>query len=496
MYRLSPAELIEVKRQVTELLQKQLIEPSTSEYGSPILFVQKKDGTLRMVIDYRALNITNRYPPLPRIDDLYDKLQGSQYFTSLDAASGFHQILLKESDRPKTAFRTPFGHYQFRVLPFGLINAPATFRTVMNKVFSPPTFNADGSLNNEADLADFVLVFIDDILIFSKTAADHIRHIRAVLSVLRREQLLIKMSKCVWGQTELPYLGHIVSKDGIKTDPKKVQSVVDWPQPNNVTEIQQFLGMTNYFNKYLQGYANQSVPLTDLLHKDTAFNWSAACAEAFAGLKQALTTAPCLALPETGINAPMFNLVCDASGYGLGAVLMQTGRPVAFWSRKMTPAEQNYHITEQELLAVMEALKVFRCYLDGIEFNIVTDHKPNTFLDSQPTLYRRQARWIEELQRYNFNWVYEPGRTNVADPLSRNPAFKRCSVIAVLAGMTTRARSAAKQPVYKDSIETPVDQAQQTADEFTSNPNPSPSHKPGPPNSEQSAQADTACCTC
>ncbi len=178
-----------------------------------------------MVIDYRALNkltIKNRFP-LPRIDDLFDKLQGSQYFTSLDAASGFHQILLQESDRPKTAFRTPFGHYQFRVLPFGLTNAPATFQAVMNRVFEHPKFLANGKVNPLAAISDFVLVFIDDILIFSKTAEEHVEHVKIVMDVLRQNSILIKMSKCSWGQTELPYLGHIVSKDGIKVDPKRLK---------------------------------------------------------------------------------------------------------------------------------------------------------------------------------------------------------------------------------------------------------------------------------
>ncbi len=330
---------------VTELLQKQLIEPSVSPYGAPLLFVLKKGGELRMVIDYRALNkltIKNRFP-LPRTDDLFDKLQGSQYFTSLDAASGFHQILLQESDRPKTAFRTPFGHYQFRVLPFGLTNAPATFQAVMNRVFEHPKFLANGKVNPLAAISDFVLVFIDDILIFSKTAEEHVEHVKIVMDVLRQNSILIKMSKCSWGQTELPYLGHIVSKDGIKVDPKKIEAVSSWPEPTNLNEIQQFLGLTNFFRKYIQGYTNLTMPLTVLLKKNTPYDWNTACEIAFAGLKTALTSAPCLALPDTSEGSPTFDLVCDASGFGLGAVLIQQGRPIAFWSRKMVPAEQNYH---------------------------------------------------------------------------------------------------------------------------------------------------------
>jgi len=458
MYRLSPSE---VKRQVIELLQKQLIEPSVSPYGAPILFVLKKGGALRMVIDYRALNkltVKNRYP-LPRIDDLFDQLQGSQYLTSLETASGFHQILLQEFDRPKTAFRTPYGHYQFRVLPFGLTNAPATFQAVMNKIFDHPKLLANGEINPLSALSDYVLVFIDDILIFSKTAEEHAQHVKSVLTVLRQQRILIKESKCTWGQTELPYLGHIVSKDGIKIDPKKVQAVADWPQPTNLNEIQQFLGLVNFFRKYIQGYTNLCMPLTALLRKNTAFLWTAACQDVFAGIKTALTTAPCLALPDTSENATMFELVCDASVFGLGAVLIQEGRPIAFWSRKMVPAERNYHVTEQELLAVIDALKAFRCYVDGVPFTLVTDHKPNTFLTTQPTLSRRQTRWSEHLQRFNFTWEYRPGRTNVADPLSRNPSYRPAAVLHALRAklnMTSRRQTALQTSETPAVTPTPI----------------------------------------
>ena len=214
-----------------------------------------------------------------------------------------------------------------------------------------------------------------------------------------------------------------MSKDGIKVDPKKIEAVVCWPEPTKLNEIQQFLGLTNFFCKYIQGYTSLTMLLTVLL-KNTPFDWSTACENAFAGLKTALTSASCLALPDTTEGSPTFDRVCEASGFGLGAVLIQQGRPIAFWSRKLVPAEQNYHITEQEVLAVVEALKAFCCYVDGIPFNLVTDHKPKTFLDTQPTLSRQQPRWSEYLQRFNFTWEYRPGRTNVADPLSRNPSYR------------------------------------------------------------------------
>ena len=455
MYRLAPSELQEVQRQITELLSKQLIEPSTRPYGAPVPVVEKKTGELRMVVDYRALNkvtVKNRYP-LPRIDDLFDKLFGAKYFSCLDAASGFHQILLKEADKPKTAFRTPFGHYQFKALPFGLTNAPATFQTVMNNLFNPPKFCADGSLNPKHKLSEFSCVFIDDILVFSKTAAEHKQHLQAVLSELRDHKLLIKASICVWGQTELPYLGHIIGKDGVKPDPKKVQSVVDWPRPTCLREVLQFFGLTNFFIKYIQGYANLTRPLTDLSKKNVSFVWSNECKIAFSALKHALSSAPVLALPDPAMP---FELVCDASGFGLGAVLMQQQRPVVYYSRKMTSAERNYVVTEQELLATVEALRVFCCYLlSGQQFTLVTDNQPNTFLQTQPTLTRRQARWSEYLQRFHFNWVHRPGRHNVADPLSRNPSF-----LALNALLAVTTRSAAHEAAPSSSSSLPASASQ------------------------------------
>ena len=332
------------------MLAKQLIEPSTSPFGAPILFVEKKTGELRMVVDYRSLNkitVKNRYP-LPRIDDLFDKLFSAQYFSCLSAASGFHQILLKDEAEPKTAFRTPFGHYQFRVLPFGLTNAPATFQAVMNNLFNLPKFNADGSLNSRHQLSEFAIVFIDDILIFSKSVEEHKKHIEIVVSELRKHKILLKPSKCVWAQTELPYLGHIIGRDGIKPDPKKVQSVVNWPTPTCLCEVLQFLGLTNFFHKFVQGYANLTKCLIDLSKKDVPFDWTHYREAAFNALKRALMIAPVLAFPDPD---KVFELVCDASGFGLGAVLLQEGRPLGYYSRKMTAAERNYVVTEQELLA-------------------------------------------------------------------------------------------------------------------------------------------------
>lgn len=303
-----------------------------------------------------------------------DQLHGAKYFSSLDAASGYHQILLRETDRPKTAFRTPFGHYQFKVLPFGLTNAPATIQAVMNELFRPPRYLPDGRLNPNADLHEFVLVFMDDILIFSKTQEEHILHLKRVFEILRNEKLKIKKSKCRFGKTELPYLGHIVGQCGVKPDPEKIRSVTEWPMPTELRHIQQFLGLTNYFRKFIKGYATTAAPLNKLTRKNVEWNWTDECDKAFNNLKIALTTTPVLTIPDP---KELFELVCDASGVGIGAALLQHGRPVAFHSRKLTPAEMNYAVGEQELLAVIDALKVFRCYLEGIPFNVIIDHRPN-----------------------------------------------------------------------------------------------------------------------
>ena len=242
-------ELEEVKSQIKELLHKQFIEPANSPFGAPVIFVKKKDGSLRMCIDYRALNkLTkkNRYP-LPRIDDLLDNLQGATVFSSLDLMSGYFQIHITEEDREKTAFRTPIGHYQFKLLPFGLTIAPSTFMKVINGIFSK--------------YSDFVLVYIDNILIFSKTKEEHLQHLKTVLQLLRKHQLYAKLSKCNFLQTEVNFLGHVASAEGVKVDPAKVEAVTKWTAPTYRRQLQSFLEFANYFRKFIQGFTNMVVPL-------------------------------------------------------------------------------------------------------------------------------------------------------------------------------------------------------------------------------------------
>jgi hypothetical protein len=431
MYRLSRKEMEEVERQVAELLRKGLIQPSSSPYGAPILFVAKKDGTLRMCIDYRALNkitINNKYP-LPRIDDLIDCLQGAKVFSSLDLQSGYHQIRITPEDVPKTAFNTPLGHYEFKVLSFGLTNAPASFQSIMNDIFRP-------------HLRKCCLVYLDDILVLGKDAESHAQHLDAVLSVLEQHQFYAKMSKCTFEKHELAFLGFIVSSEGIKVDPKKTDVVARWPVPLSINHLRSFLGLSNYFRKFVQGYSTLVAPLTELTKEDKPWAWTPACQQAFDGVKAALTNPPVLAMPR--YDQP-FEVICDASGVGIGAVLLQEGRPVAFESRKLSPAEQNYHTTERELLAVVHAMRTWRCYLEGVPkdmLTVVTDHNPLTYFATQPTLSRRQARWSKELSMFTFRWEYRPGRVNVADPLSRHPEFAAPMRLA-LSAIVTRSRSGA-----------------------------------------------------
>ena len=333
-----------------------------------------------MCVDYRALNkltVKNRYP-LPRIEDLFDMLQGAQYLSSLDLAQGYHQIRISEEDVPKTAFRTPMRHFEFRVLCFGLTNAPATFQSAMNAVFKP-------------FIGRFVAVYLDDILIFSKTKEEHLAHLRLVLETLAKHKLYATISKCKFFQHELEYLGHLVGRDGLRVDPRKVQAVKEWPEPQNVHKLRSFLGLANYFRRFMEGYSTIVSPLTNLTKKDVQWDWSPKCQEAFEKVKTLLTEAPVLKLPDP--DKP-FEVICDASIVGVGAVLMQEGRPVAYESRKLSPAEVRYTTTDQGLLAVVHALQTWRCYLEGAKggFKIITDHNPLTFFHSQPNLSRRQAR--------------------------------------------------------------------------------------------------------
>ncbi|GJR73543.1 putative reverse transcriptase domain-containing protein [Tanacetum coccineum] len=261
-YRLAPSEMEELSTQLQELSDKGFIRPSSSPWGAPVLFVKKKDGSFRMCIDYRELNkltVKNRYP-LPRIDDLFDQLQGSSVYSKIDLRSGYHQLRVRDEDIPKTAFRTRYGHYEFQVMPFGLTNAPAVFMDLMNRVCRPY-------------LDKFVIVFIDDILIYSKTKEEHDVHLRLILELLKKEELYAKFSKCDFWLSKVQFLGHVIDSKGIHVDPAKIESIKDWESPKTPTEIRQFLGLAGYYRRFIEGFSKISKPMTKLTQKSVKFNW-------------------------------------------------------------------------------------------------------------------------------------------------------------------------------------------------------------------------------
>ncbi len=431
LYRLSPRETEEVKRQVTELLRRGLIEPSCSPYGASVIFVPKPDGSLRMCVDWRALNkqtVKDSYP-LPNITTLLDSLRGARVYSSLDLGQAYMQLRIKPEDVPKTAFKTPIGSYQFKVLAFGLCNAPSSFVRVMNNLLAP-------------FLGKFVVCYIDDILIYSKTPEEHLKHLELVFKALEKHHLYCNIEKCKFNQPETKFLGFIVGRDEIRMDPAKVAAVKNWPVPKNIHELRSFLGLANYFRRFIHRFAEIALPLTALLRKNAVFDMTETHVAAFEALKDALVSAPCLAMPDFSTHG--WEVVCDASQNSLGAVLLQNGHPIAFESKKLTQAERHWHAYEREALAVLYALKVWRCYLEGLkDFKLCTDHETLLNLERQQHLHGRQARWVEYLSRFNFTWEYRAGRFNVADPMSRLPD--------AVASVVTRSQSAAVPPTTADT---------------------------------------------
>jgi hypothetical protein len=340
---------------------------------------------------------------MPTVDELLDELHGAQYFSKLDLRSGYHQILIKPEDCSKTAFRTHHSHYEWLVMPFGLTNAPATFQSLMNKIF-------------QSALRRFVLVFFDDILVYSPSWQNHLQHLEWVLQVLAQHELFAKLSKCSFGQKEVDYLGHIVSGSGVSMDANKVKDVLAWPQPTNVKQLRGFLGLTGYYRRFVKGYAQIASPLTELLRKD-AFVWNPTAESSFHQLKQAITTAPVLKLPNF---AEPFTLEIDASGIGVGAVLGQGGHPIAYFSKKLSLRRQKQSAYIRELLAITEALAKFRHYLLGHKFVLKTDQKSLRSLLDQSLQTPEQQAWLHKFIGFDFQIEYKPGKENIpADALSR-----------------------------------------------------------------------------
>ncbi|WVZ94009.1 hypothetical protein U9M48_039953 [Paspalum notatum var. saurae] len=404
-YRMVPDELKELKTQLQEQLDKGFICPSSSPWGDL--------GGKRLCVDYQPLNavtVKNKYP-LPHIDILFDQLAGARVFSKIDLRSGYYQIKIREEDIPKTTFSTRYGLYENLVMSFGLTNAPAFFMYMMNSVFM-----------NELD--KFVVVFIDDILIYSKNEEEHEEHLRIVLTRLREHKLYAKFSKCAFWLKEVSFLGHILSEKGVAVDPSKVESVLNWKQPKTVTEIRSFLGLVGYYRRFIKDFSKTAKPMTSLTKKNAKYLWSPNCEEAFQSLNRSLTTAPVLAQPD--VTKP-FDVYCDASGNRLGCVLMQEGRVVAYASRQLKKHEANYPTHDLELAVVVHALKIWRHSLLGNTCHIYTDHKSLKYILTQPELNMRQRRWLELIKDYDLKIHYHPGKANVvADALRRRA---HCNVI-------------------------------------------------------------------
>ncbi|CAA0840340.1 Uncharacterized mitochondrial protein AtMg00860, partial [Striga hermonthica] len=405
-YRIAPKELQELKAQIQELLRLGFIRPSVSPWGAAVLFVKKKNGSMRMCIDYRDLNrltIKNKYL-LPWIDDLFDQLSGACVFSKIDLRSGYHQLKIKESDIPKTAFRTRYGHYEFIVMPFGLSNAPAVFMDLMNRIFHPY-------------LDQFVIVFIDDILIYSKSQKEHEEHLRVVLETLTREKLYAKFSKCEFWLRRVAFLGHVITQAGIEVDPSKIAAVQNWSTPKSPSEVRSFLGLAGYYRKFIEGFSKIALPLCQLTRKSVEFEWIDRCEASFQELKRRLTSAPVLTIPDPSRS---FTIFSDALRQGLGCVLMQDGQVVAYASRQLKPHEQNYPTYDLELAAVVHALKIWRHYLYCGRCEIFSDHRSLQYIFTQKDLHMRQRRWLELVKDYDCTIQYHPGKANVvADALSR-----------------------------------------------------------------------------
>lgn len=401
-----------LKDYIDENLSKGFIRQSSSPAGAPVLFVKKKDGSLRLCVDYRGLNsvtIKDR-APLPLIKETFDCIRGSTIFTCLDLRGAYNLLRIAAGEEWKTAFRTRYGLFEYCVMPFGLCNAPASFQTMINDTLRP-------------FLDHFVVVYLDDICIYSKNEEEHVRHVTQVLETLAQHDLYVKAEKCIWHAKEVPFLGFLISDKGITMDPAKITSITAWPEPKSQHDLQVFLGFANFYRNQIGFYSKGAKQLYALLKKDVPFKWTPAESDAFRKLKQCFVDAPIRRHFDP--DKPTF-LETDASDGAIGGILSQVGEdgllhPCAYHSRTLQPAKLNYEIYDKELLAIVDCFKEWRIYLQGAKHKttVWTDHKNLVYFTTTKNLNQRQTRWAQTLAEYDFVVIYRAGKANVkADALS------------------------------------------------------------------------------
>ena len=451
-YRFTETQRNEMKEQVALLIQKGWVRPSASPWGAPVLLVPKKDGTWRFCVDFRNLNaVTVRDSfPLPRIDDLLHKVGQAKVFSKMDLQSGFHQVPMEENSIETTAFSLPeavegSAHFEWIVMPFGLMNAPSTFQRLITKVL----------VGCEA----FTAAYIDDVLVFSQDEEQHQQHLRQVFHQLAKHNLRVKLKKCSFYRAEMPFLGHVLSEGSVKVEPEKVEALERWNRPlTTVKQVRQFLGLASYYRIFVPNFASIVTPLTHMTRKDARVVWSPEAQEAVQQVVAALKNAPALSVWCSSRKA---RVTTDASLVGVGALLEQfheadsLWKPVAYWSRKLLPAQTRYHATDREWLAVVTAVtQTWWFWLRDRDFILRTDHAPLKYLlqNPSPHLSHRQARWVEKMQPYRFEFVHLKGEANkVADALSRTPEFE-CHAVEIHAAaplhLEDLTEAAKKDPTY------------------------------------------------
>jgi len=410
-YRMSHEELKELKVQLEELLAKGYIKPNKSPYGAPILFVHK-DGTLRMCMDYRALNkamVKNRYP-LSQINDLFDRLSRAKVFSRIDLHLGCYQIRIAEGDEEKTVYRMRYGSYEFLVMPFELTNAHATFCTLMTHIF-------------QEWLDDFVVVYIDDILIYRGFLEEHAEHLCKVFQRLRENKLYAKFEKCEFGVTEVDFLRHRIIQKGLKMDDHKVKAILDWEPPKSVSALRSFLGLASYYRKFIKNFVKITAPLTNLLKKSAmTYEWEGACDEAFETLKGILVKALVLKLPDFDKD---FEIHFDSFEFAIGGILVQERRPVAFESKKLSETERRWPTHEKEMWVVIHCFKTWGHYIGSKDVVVWIDNVTLKYFATQPKLSSKQVRWQDTLALFNVDIRHKPEKENiVSDALSRKHQHK------------------------------------------------------------------------